>query len=115
MRTLQFSKIAIRSVSSSGIEYVDEQGAMGYIDFETCRANWVKEYKTSLETLSGKAASWYRRCVGKRDIGGNPAYIEFFTEPHTQLEFDNLQTEREDFWGVRRQLEDAGCATMDWS
>lgn len=96
----------IREITVEGIEYVDDEGELRFIDFAIChenyvekygRTDYVKKYKETLgknvsdeefEKVMERARSL--RGVGARQILGPPwadgPYIEFFTEPPTRFE-----------------------------
>ncbi len=115
MRELHFSNIKLLSVSNSGIEYLDADGEQSQIDFQVCRRNWINNRSVKLEDMKPEQAEWHSDCVGIRNIIGKPPYIEFFSEPHVKLIFDNVKTGREDFLNLQMQLWDLGALTFDYS
>ncbi len=115
MERVQFSKVKVLSVSSTGIEYLDEYEVLRHIDFQECRTNWLKSRNVPLEKMELQAAKWHQQCVGMRNAIDKPRYIEFFTEPHTHLEFDDPRTGHQDYRNFYLRLLGVGCVTFDLS
>lgn len=110
----------IKSVTTEGISYVDENGIEGYVDFKQCSENWI-QYRKRSENLNHEKVIELKRsskCVGQRDICANPRFIEFFTRPFTRFEFiesDEYPDTEMAFCKLQNDIISAGWTTLDLS
>ncbi len=87
MKKITYHKNKIKNITENGIQYTDNSGNLGFIDFEVCRENWT-EYVNSSEDFNVTNLSIDEtKCVGYRNITDNHPYIDFFTEPKIRFEF----------------------------
>ncbi|SDP30588.1 hypothetical protein SAMN04487897_1742 [Paenibacillus sp. yr247] len=106
----------IRSISSDGIKYIDENGIEKYVDFIECNENWIN-YRKRKENLSDERIESVRgkdKCIGQRDSGTSPRFIEFFTRPFTRFEFEGPNSEH-DYAQLRDKIISSGWTTLDLS
>lgn len=79
--------------SYKDIDCIDSEGISLYgsrkILFEICMREYQKIYPEST------------KCIGVRDITGNPPYFEFFMPEHIKIVFD-----RKGLFGKRKNLND---------
>jgi hypothetical protein len=124
IKRVQYDQKRISRIDQQGLCYIDEQGNECFIDFETCRRNWVIYVNTSGEFVGKNISLRDTNCVGWRSIVGKPPNIEFFSEPRTRFEFSLKLWERilglnkrfyKDFHQLQKQIIDAGWTTMDLS
>lgn len=59
----------IKSVSSEGIHYVDEDGTLQFIDFSVCNQNWLEHQGIAPDC----ADEWDIKCVGVARLFAYPA------------------------------------------
>src|SRR5262245_5760872 len=111
MRVVQFRKGTLQSLDSTGMFYVDDQGNLLYIDFNICRANWIRQLNWPIKQMIPENADWDLNCVGRRNVIATPPYIELLTDPPTRFEFGHP----DDYGDLRSQLDQAGCTTFDES
>lgn len=96
---------AIKNVTESGLEYIDDNGDIQFIDFKICAQN-------SLYLLNLQAST--SQVVAKRHIlgaswGTTPYYMEFFTQSLTTFVFYNA----ENFGNLRLKIKQAGWLILD--
>ena len=93
---------AIKKITGSGLEYIDENGDIKFIDFTNCVQN-------SLEYFTRRTSKY----VALRNVLGEPwgtsPYMQFFTIPLTKFLFND----EEDFNKLRWQIEQTGWLTFD--
>ncbi|MBL8134104.1 MAG: hypothetical protein JNL42_19745 [Anaerolineae bacterium] len=104
----------IEQVTHEGIEYIDEEGKLQRLDFQSCYENWYALQTGRTDPYFDErsrqiAVEW--KCVGQRNRFADPPYIEFFTNPITRFEFNSP----EGFHELRRKVEKAGWRTSDLS
>ncbi|MBX3081601.1 MAG: hypothetical protein KF716_08175 [Anaerolineae bacterium] len=103
----------IQNVSGIGIEYVDDEGNLKFIDFHACYRSYLKMHYgdefTEMDLPEFERTSY--KCVGQRDLFTNPPYIELFTDPPTRFEFSS----KDGFYELQRQIHKARWRTMDLS
>jgi hypothetical protein len=104
---------SILSITSKGINYIDETGDKKFIDFNVCNQNWIA-YRQRTENLNDPSNIVKDNCVGQRDICANPIFIEFFTRPFTRFEFSGLESKKA-FSSVVKEILSAGWNTIDLS
>ena len=112
-KTTMQEKKAIKSVTKEGIEYVDELGNLQFIDFEVCYQNFLEhknEQQIPYMTEELKRTNTVWKCVGQRNICGNPPYIELFTDPLTRFEFDSPD---QGFYELDYRIRKTGWKTFD--
>ncbi|MBO9605454.1 MAG: hypothetical protein J7639_05865 [Paenibacillaceae bacterium] len=105
----------IKSITSDGLYYTDETGLDKFIDFYECNENWIK-YRKRSEGLDDEKIENIKKvdkCIGQRDIGARPRFIEFFTRPFTRFEFESIAEEA--FLQVKKDIIYAGWTTFDLS
>jgi hypothetical protein len=81
----------IRSVTSDGISYLDDNGIEAFVDFKQCSENWI-QYRKRSEKLNDEKANELKKsskCVGQRDICAKPCYIELFKDRSQGLSLPN--------------------------
>lgn len=111
---------SIKSVSTNGINYVDDNGTEGFVDFKQCNENWL-QYRKRKENLSDDKINEIRKtdkCIGQRDASANPSFIVFFTRPFTKFEFiktDEHPDPNEAFRKLKEDITNAGWTTLDLS
>jgi hypothetical protein len=110
MRIVQFKKAMLQSLDHTSMLYVDDQEPL-YIDFDTCRANWIRQIDMPIEQMISEAVDWHQRCIGRRNIIATPPYIELLADPPTRFEFGHP----DDYGDLRSQLEQVDCTTFDES
>ena len=98
----EYQSDVIKNVTELGLEYIDENGNLKFIDFKNCCQN-------SGEVLNFPGYVAVRNIIG--DPCGTAPYIEFLTEPLTKFVFNR----KENFCELRWQLEDTGWLTFDLS
>ncbi len=129
MKLILFNKSTIRSVTPERLEYVDDEGNLAEINFESCRNNDVERINAAnKERKPGhlyidSPQTW--KTVANRNVIGDPpwslepyknrAYIEFYTRPPTRFEFEASEEGRQDYYAFRTLLEEAGWRTFDIS
>lgn len=119
----------ICEIRPDGIEYVDDDGQLQYIDFATCHENYMKhftssDYRERMKTLNkltddeiDEHVERVRavKMVGARNILGRPVrdgpYIEFYTQPPVRFDF---QTE-DSYYEVLINIHKLGLRTEDLS
>lgn len=93
----------IKNVTKSGLEYVDENGKIQFIDFKICVQN-------SLDILRLNFPKYVAKRNVISDLGRKSPYcIEFFTKPLTRFVFKN----RADFSKVRWQIKQTEWLMLD--
>ena len=89
---------SIITVTQSGLLYRDIAEITRWIDFRRCHDVYCLSYAHTVKIRVGPQGM---RCVGRHSFHLAPlAYIEFFTDPITRLEFD----EHEDLWNLLKQM-----------
>jgi hypothetical protein len=89
---------SIITVTLGGILYRDIAEIPRWIDFRLCNELYCTEYMSKLRLRIGQHDT---RCVGRHSFHLAPlAYIEFFTDPITRLEFEDHQQ----LWDVLKQM-----------
>ena len=107
--------LEIRSVTTEGVEFVDELGNTQFIDFSMCYQNYLKrEIRAQIPyvTEGQKRPNTILKYVGQRDVCGNPPYIELFTDPLTRFEFNSSD---QGFYEFEQRIRRAGWKTLDLS
>jgi hypothetical protein len=79
----------IRSVTASGILYIDDHGRFEFVDLEACYQRWFDWQYTDRNRTPDRDRSV--REVGARDADPDSLFIEFYTEPHTRFTFDSYE------------------------
>lgn len=75
------------SINSNGIIYFDSSRNRQFIDFHTCRSNWVKHVNESEDFTKCNEEPHIiiteddTNCVGQRNSSVEKPYFEFFTVP----------------------------------
>ncbi|OAA84677.1 hypothetical protein [Clostridium ljungdahlii] len=105
----------IQSISSKGIEYLNEETKLiEFIDFQICNNNWI-EYRIIKQRSSDIESQKIRkrdRNVGQRDSFTKSCYIKFFTKPSMiKIEFNSI----DDFQNIRDAIIEHGWNTLDLS
>jgi len=95
----------IKSISITGITYVNNSGQEIFISFESSHANYLK---TIVDDSSIEVARASKR-VGQRNIDIHPAYVELFTIPMTRFEFNSIDECHE----FRHRIRKVGWSTME--
>lgn len=87
---------SIITVTQGGVLYRDIADIVQWIDFKLCNEN------SGQGAVSASLSAQQRNhCVGQSSFDrASLAYIEFFTEPITRLEFEN----KEDLWDLLKQM-----------
>ncbi len=117
----EYQSDAIQNVTEFGLEYIDENGNLKFIDFKICCQNSGKfftypEY-VPVRNIIGEPCQYELRCqyVAVRNIIGDPCgtapYMEFLTEPMTKFVFNR----KENFRELRWLIEEKGWLTFDLS
>jgi hypothetical protein len=103
MKRIRFTTATIKRINQKGIEYLDDEGKLNYIDFAACKNIDPKQ-----------------KYVAFRDISGftddeNKPYIEFYSEPQVTFEFEASDAGRNDFENFYFQIHQLGWYTFDLS
>ncbi|GAB5490313.1 MAG: hypothetical protein Phog2KO_05280 [Phototrophicaceae bacterium] len=89
---------SIITVTEGGILYKDIAEVTRWVDFKLCNRNW---YRQAEQRPSPYTHNFDKCCVARRSFENAPlAYIEFFTEPISRLEFDDT----ENLWDLLKQM-----------
>lgn len=89
---------SIITVTLGGILYRDIAEIPRWIDFPLCNEHYCTDYMPTLHVRNGQRGS---HCVGRQSFHLAPlAYIEFFTDPLTRLEFE----EHEQLWDLLKLM-----------
>jgi len=124
VKRIRFEGNKILSITSDGLVYLDDQEEK-FIDFKTCRRNWVQYVNHSGDFKTTGLSERDTTCVAWRDFFSKPPYIEFFTQPRTRFEFFAPPTFFErllgrpargwvrDFIDMQLQIGSAGWASFD--
>jgi hypothetical protein len=89
---------SIVTVTLGGILYRDIAEITRWIDFRLCNESYCMNYMPTLRVRMGQRDS---RCVGRHSFHLAPlAYIEFFTDPITRLEFED----HEQLWDLLKLM-----------
>src|SRR5262245_31235838 len=107
----------VKSVTGQRVDYLDEAGQVSFVDLEQCVRNWVGyhdkhggDFLLMPGATAESAAEWNSRCVGQRNLGDDPPWVEFMNERRTRFEFEDSDK-------AYRQLLDplslAGLGTFD--
>ena len=103
----------IKSVTEKGIEYVDETGNPGFIDFELCLQQFLAYQEEQLGSRYDDEWKQFDReewkTVGVRRAFAKPPFIEFFTTPPTTFEF----SDENEFYELLYKMKKAGWRTID--
>jgi hypothetical protein len=125
MKVVKYHRSKILRVTKDGLEYVDDQGNEGVVDFRVCRENVAKEVRSSGWVRVRGSEDVY---VGFRDSGAKPPHITLATNPPTRFEFPMprdpvripggqfLRHDPEDFRDFHEfqtRLMEAGVKTLD--
>lgn len=115
-------------IEQVGIEYTDSYGENHFINFNECKDNWVIYVNNSGQFSGGTNFKEEESlCVGWRDICGNPAFIEFFSNPRVKFIFPYEKTIIEkltktycrknykEFTKMQLQIIECGWTTYDLS
>ncbi len=105
----------IKTVRKDGIEYIDTNKKISYINFAECNENWLA-YRKRTENLSHEQIALLRnkdKTVGQRDDSPK-CFIEFFTRPFTRFEFQ-LPEQKEEYEKLWFAVWNHGWSTIDWS
>jgi hypothetical protein len=107
----------IVSIDQRGIKYVDQSNQTRFIDFETCRVNWLHHITASRAVSPSEVSDIERsRCVGQRNGVATPAFIEFWTQPVTRFEFCNSlfrRDARKRYWELYHAVINTGWQLLD--
>jgi hypothetical protein len=115
----------IQSITPAGLTYIDDDGKEQFIDFAACYGRYWADFmepkhlqrlKEINNWTDEKLHSWLEnnkdwKEVARRDITGNPPFIEFYTSPGTRFEFPDEDALR---W-IRFEIEKLGWMTFDLS
>jgi hypothetical protein len=91
MIIIRFSKKRLKAITREGIQFMNDKGQLQYIDFQTCRKNWVAYVNESDDFETTHLSEAETTCVGVRNVLAKPIYIEFFTDNlHIKFEFHQV-------------------------
>lgn len=86
-RVVVYRSGIVKILTPEGLVYTDRNGVTRTIEFAQCRRNAVHHfYESEGYHVRGLRVA-DSNCVGQRDAGARPRYIEFFTEPPTRFAF----------------------------
>ncbi|MCI0710815.1 MAG: hypothetical protein L0154_11700 [Chloroflexi bacterium] len=89
---------SIIAITQGGLLYRDVAEIPRWIDFRQCYDVFCAEYST---TITVRVGNGDMRCVGRHCFHLAPlAYVEFYTDPLTRLEFEN----HEQLWDLLKQM-----------
>jgi len=111
-----YRKDRIRFVDKKGIEVVDAQFKLRFIDFEICRRNWAEHVNTTGEFRTQDLKPEETRCVAWRDYAAKPPFVEFFTDPRIRFEFCfsfHCLRPQKAFLELQRLLNNSGWKSYD--
>jgi hypothetical protein len=117
LKTVTFDAGRLLSVSSEGLEYVDDQGCRCTIEFRTCRENVQRELRSGRWRPIASADS-LTRYIGFRDVEATPPHIILASNPPTRFVFPmagpSFNVPACDFQQFQRRLfMEAGVKTVD--
>lgn len=95
----------IKCVTPQTLEYTDEAGQAHIVNLEECARNWARRHnyqKSDFERPPGtteeevavwveKSAKWNSRCVGQRELGREPNWVELTNNERTRMEFNSSE------------------------